>query len=451
MKRVVLIFALLIILCTGAAALFVPWNSLLEQRLIAFLNSKGVQDVAFTVSAVGLHSAKLDNITIGKENPLLLQSITVQYTPRELIDGTLQDLTINGLDINIIQTDDKWIVTGLEGFQRAEPKPDTPQLTLSDIVDKLPFSTVRVEDSYIRVKGTSIQTALPFTLLLTKGTEPAIDMTINASTVDAGKSSLSLGIITARMLPNDQRNWNGTWALQSLDPGDSLPFPVASGNGTIAYVGNAITVDGNLSSADKIYTASFKGLYDIAATDKRSLTVTSATFPFKEGVVSSKNILIPLGERKDITINLTIQKVSIDALLQTLTGQRVSATGTVSGSVPVIIKPDGTYNLGQGTLTADSEGTIQMSADAIPGDNEQITLVRDILENLNYSLLSAAVDTTGGQGIIVRLSLEGSNPDVYDGRAVKLNLNLTGDVLDFIQQNAMLITNPEKLLRQGTE
>jgi len=138
-------------------------------------------------------------------------------------------------------------------------------------------------------------------------------------------------------------------------------------------------------------------------------------------------------------------------LMQTLTGSRVSATGTMSGNIPVIIRPDGSYTLGKGQLKADSNGSMSMPSEIIPGDTEQMDLVREILGNLHYSVLSASVYTSGKQGVVVRLALEGNNPDVYGGRAVKLNVNLTGDILDFIQQNAMLLTKPEQLLKQGTQ
>ncbi len=446
-----LFFFLIVLAAFGGAAAYylVPWNSVLEKRITAFLQTRGLQNIAFNIDSVGLHSATFKNIAIGEENPLLLQSITVQYNPKELIDGNIKDLTLSGLDVQILETDDGWKIAGLEDL-RSQSADSGDTFSLNELIDMLPFSSVNITDSQLRISGKTISTALPFNMKLTKLPEPSVAMTINATNLAAVNSDLALGIIKIDAHADVQKNWNGTWSLESLDAGKAMDIPIISGGGSLSFVEDALNLSGDLASADRAYSGSFKALYDLKVVDKNTLTISAVRFPFKEGVISSRNIVIPLKDRKSITLQMNIQKVSMDALLQTLTGKRVTATGTVSGTVPVILKPDGSYSLGKGNLKADSEGLIQMSADAIPGDNEQVALVREVLENLHYSVFSAGVETTGGKGMVVRLSLEGSNPDVYDGRLIKLNVNLTGDILDFIQQNAMLFTNPEKLLEQKT-
>ena len=86
---------------------------------------------------------------------------------------------------------------------------------------------------------------------------------------------------------------------------------------------------------------------------------------------------------------------------------------------------------------------------AIPGDNQQIALVREILKDLHYSLLSVAVDSGKDHKLSVMLALEGNNLSVYNGRPVKLKVHLSGDVLNFIQQNLTAFTDPKQLLKQG--
>lgn len=449
-KRFFLLLFLVLLLGGVAAYFLVPWNAIAAQRITAFLNQQGLQNITFEIDAVGLHEATVKNIKIGAENPLLLQSVTVQYDPKELADGNLRDLTLTGLDVAITQTEKGWVVAGLEDI-KPKTRADAPAMTFSNLIDILPFSSIDIKDSHLRITGNSLQTALPFNLRLTKKPETVLDMTINATNLTAAASDISLGIITIKAQPDEERDWAGTWALESLNLGESLPLPVLAGSGDLLYAGDIITLKGAMNSADKTHAASFTTKIDTKASDQNTLTVTSASFPFKEGVISSKNIVIPFNRAKNITVPLTVRKVSLDALMQTLTGQRVTATGTVSGSIPVILRPNGSYTLGKGTLKADSKGLIQMPGNVIPGDNEQVQLVRQVLENLHYSVFSAGVETGGKKGMVVKLSLEGSNPDVYNGRVVKLNVNLTGDVLDFIQQNAMLITNPEKLLNQGPQ
>lgn len=448
MKRLLLWLLLIIALSVTAAIFLVPWNSVLENRLTAFLRSQGMENVTFTLENVGFYEATLNNVAIGADNPLRLQSIKLQYTPQELAEGNFRDLSLTGLDLQLLQTEEGWKIAGLEGFPTSAKDEVPSSISISDIVDILPFTKISVTGSTLTISGENLQTILPFDLVLEKAAQKTLSLTMDSTNVSFGNTNLSLGSMKAQAVQDQDRNWAGEWNIESIDMGDAAPIPALSGGGKLAYTDHLI-IYGALSSANKQYKASFQGLYDPSDAKNNALTITTASFPFKDGILSTRNVVIPLDGKKNITVKLDVNKVSVDALLQTLTGSRVTATGTVSGSVPVILKKDGTYSLGKGRLKADSEGVIQMSADAIPGDNAQVELVRKVLENLNYSVFSAAIDTSGGRGMAVKLTLEGSNPDVYDGRLIKLNVNLTGDVLDFIQQNAMLFTNPEKLLEQA--
>ena len=449
MKRLFALAFIVLVLAGAAAYLFVPWDKILKERITTFLNAKGLQNIEFTIDSVGIHQATISGISVGKNNPMLLKSVSVEYSPKELLDGNVRDIVLSGLDIHLTQTEEGWSVVGLEDIKRGGGS--AARMTLSDLVEILPFAAVRVENSTLRIAGNSVQTALPFNLQFVKAPVPRITMNIDAANLTAVSSDISLGIIMLEAEMDQAKHWNGTWTLASMDMGEALPLKPMGGGGTLAYTGDAISFDGTMNSEDKTQPVSFKTIIDLNDDAKNALTLTSAALPFKEGTVSTKNVIIPFNRSKNITVNLAVRKVSLDALMQTLTGKRVTATGTVSGNMPVILRPDGSYTLGKGVLKADSSGLIQMPGEAIPGNNEQVALVREIVENLHYSVFSAAVDTSGKEGLVVRLSLEGNNPDVYNGRIVKLNVNLTGDVLDFIQQNAMLITSPERLLRQGIE
>ncbi len=443
------ILILLILLLGGIGAYFlVPWNDVLERRITAFLQGRGIENVTFDIDSVGLHSATIKDIAIGADNPLVLQSVTVQYDPRELANGNLQDISLSGLAVKILQTEEGWSIAGTEGIlPKKEKESDGPGLALSDIVDLLPFKKVEIKDSVLDIIGSSVQTSLPFSLTLTKAPETTLAMTVNASNLTSPASDVALGIVHINAKPDESRNWAGDWSLESLDFGEALPLPVLAAKGDLSYAGSMFTLKGNVEDAVKTHKAAFEALVDTADSSKSKMTVANVSFPFKGGSVSSKNIVVPFDRKKNVTVALTVRKVSLDDLMQTLTQGRVSATGTVSGNIPVIIRPDGSYTFGKGSLKADDKGLLQMPGELIPGDTEQMTLVRQILENLHYSIFSAGVETSG-QNMTVRLSLEGNNPGVYGGRAVKLNVNLTGDVLDFIRQNAMLITKPEQLLKQ---
>lgn len=448
-----LVIALLVLLAVAGvftASLFlVPWNNVLEGRLIAVLNSKGLNDVTLEVDKVTFNHAVLKNIRIGKEDPLILNEITLNYSPRELLSRTLQDVTLTGVNLELRQGDAGWSLVGLGSYKPADNGTKEP-FDLNRVVAMLPFASVAIKDSTLKISGKAVQGALPFSLSLEKNKTPALHAKFDTSTLTTSANTLALGDIALIATPDEKGIWKGDWTISSLSLGDKSTIPALKGGGPLTVEGSLVNMTGKLQSDDKTHNGSFDLSFDAQNMAGAKFVVTTASFPFKEGLITTKNVTIPLSGSDSIRVTLNIQQVSADALMQALTGKRVTATGTLSGTVPVIVSRDGKYTFGKGSLTANGEGLIQMPPDAIPGDNEQVALVRDILENLHYEVLSASIDNQGGgRKITVKLSLSGSNPDVYDGKLVKLNVNLTGDVLDFIQQNVMLFTNPEKLLEQG--
>lgn len=448
-KRLAIILIVLLAVGGVAAYFLLPWNNLIEKRVKAFLQDKGLHNVYFQIDRIGLHQATLNNIAIGADNPLRLQSVTVAYQPRDILDGRIETLELSGLDFQLTQTDEGWRVDGFDMQSPVTEEDETTSIARAlNILESLPVQSVSITDSTLRIDGQDFDTSLPFRMTLNKAEKKVLDLTILATSLELNKSGFSMGQWHLNAEEQQDKTWLGNWTLDAIDTSNLLPVPVLDMQGTMKIDGNAIVLDGATSGQDKSYSAAFSGLFDARSPDKSKVTVQSGSFPFLNGRISTKNIDVPLKRTKNLTVNLTVQKISIDVMLQKMTGQRVTATGTVSGTLPVIIRPDNSFILGKGTLKADTEGTIKMAAEAIPGDNQQIELVRQVMENLHYKVFSASVDPSGNGDMTVLLALEGSNPEVYDGRLVKLNVNLTGDVLDFITQNAILFGNPEKLLEQ---
>jgi len=103
--------------------------------------------------------------------------------------------------------------------------------------------------------------------------------------------------------------------------------------------------------------------------------------------------------------------------------------------VPLTIARDGAVQVGKTALNADAPGTIALAPEAIPGDNAQVALVRDVLKNLHYTLLAVGLDTAPDGSLQAALAVSGKNPDVENGRPIKLQVHLSGDLLNLIAQN----------------
>ena len=441
-----LLIAILVIVVLFVAALFlVPWNRVLEKQLIAALENQGLGRVSLNVEHVTFSGARLRNIELGGDSPVSLDSLTLNYTFSELLEGKLETLSLSGLVIPVMNNEQGWFIGDVPLSKSSE---SSGPASLNDLLAKLPVSHLDITNSLFTFYSPSVSASIPFALSVRKGSATEIDVATQPTTVRLGQSDAPVGAITASMRPAEDGDWTGTWAVTSLDLNELTPMPALRGGGPIEIDDNIVTMAGNLDSEDKSYRGAFSLVINPQDAAQNKATITAASFPFKEGRIATRNVIIPLGGDTPIRASVDVQQVSVDAMLQTLTGKRVTATGTLSGTLPLVVTRDGTYTLGKGALQADGAGTIQMSGDAIPGDNPQVGLVRDILANLQYNLLSASIEEANGREITVKLSVEGRNPDVMEGRPVKLNINLSGDVLDFIQQNIMLFTNPQKLLEQ---
>lgn len=178
------------------------------------------------------------------------------------------------------------------------------------------------------------------------------------------------------------------------------------------------------------------------------MQLNSAAIPWNKGVLSVKGTVIPLNGKEDIHVTLNVEHVPVNALMMMLTGKETVATGDVSGNIPVTIAPDGKISVGQGKLATEKPGMISLSPETIPGDTEQIVFVREVMKNLHYQVLSIGMDGDKDNKLSVLLAVEGNNPDVAEGRPVKLNVQLTGELLNLFQQSLISLIDPNTFLKQ---
>lgn len=432
---------------------FAPWKTWLNARLIAMLEAQGLQEVRLTLSDVGLTQATLRDISIGHEAPLALQQLSVNYSLHDILHGELQELTVEGLHWDIRNTGESWNIAGIRSASE-DTKDSAP---LSAPVSRaalaaIPLERFRLENSRLQVTSPDWQMDVP--VQVTWEASPAPRLTYSAPALEFKQQGLkiSTGPATAEgTLDEANARWNGNWRIEHIAfDNEAFPLPEMEASGTLTVLADRAQLQGTLHSADNMYRAEFSMEYFWNDDAKSQFLLTSAILPWNDGTLSARDIRVPLAAPLPLNATLHVKHISVDTLLQSLTGDRASATGRVSGTLPMTISKDGDIAMHKGNLHSDEPGTILMQPDAIPGDNPQVTLVRDVLKNLHYSLLSITLDSGKDGDLSALLALEGNNPDVYNGRAVKLNVNLSGDVLDFVRQSLTTLTDPQQLLKQGT-
>ncbi|MEI7668740.1 MAG: YdbH domain-containing protein [Pseudomonadota bacterium] len=431
-------------------AVALPWKFWLEKRLITMFEAQGFQNVHLTVSALGVRGISLKDISVGSNTRLTLEDITIGYSLPELWRGDLRELNIKGLTLQAYHAPDQWTIDGLDNWLNSSNGKANASIPVTfDQLSSIPLVGAKLENSNLHITSNQWQIDIPLQLAWQKLPVPKLTYQAKALTFKMHDLDISTGETSLEsILHEDDKKWYGEWRMKDiLVQGGAVPIPVMEGKGSLTAHAEDISLLGEFKSADNSYKANFSMEYDLNSSEKSLFTLREAIIPWNSGTLSVHNVRMPLAGKNPTEFNLKVQRVSVDALMQMLTGKRASATGTVSGNIPVTIGTDGGITFHQGSLRAEQPGTIIMAPDAIPGDNEQIVLVRDILKNLHYNMLFIAVNSDKGNKLSVLLTLQGNNPDVYEGRPVKLNVHLTGDMLSLIQQSIMPFMNPQQLLQ----
>lgn len=139
--------------------------------------------------------------------------------------------------------------------------------------------------------------------------------------------------------------------------------------------------------------------------------------------------------RRPLIIPVSIRALELGRLLTAYPMEGLSGTGMLNGHLPVHITSAGVAVVG-GKVTAEAPGgTLVFPADrlrAIAQNNPALNLVAQAMENFRYSVLNSTIDYDEDGTLQLGLNLEGANPAVQQGQAVRLNLNIEENIPDLM-------------------
>lgn len=444
--------SLLLIVAISIAAIVVPWKILVQEKIKTLLAENGFADASLSLSHIGLETMQIETLRLAKDAPALFDKLILHFSPADLISGHVRELNFTGLNLDLQQTPAGWAInSALLKSDNAAPSPAKLVIPVSDVeLANFPLDSVALKDSTIRAGTDSWKLEAPIIIQFNKLPDNIIEATLPTIAVVASGATINAENLRAKLtLDKSAMLWKGNWETDAVTiKGQDSLLPSLKGSGTIQISADTIVMDGSFNSADKTAHASFHLNYPLTAPEKAQCRLITAVLPWNKGVISVKNAVIPLSGKDEFKMTLNVEHIPVNTLMTMLTGKETIATGVVSGSIPLTIKPDGQIAVGQGKLQTEQPGIITLSPETIPGDNEQIALVRDIMKNLHYNILSIAVDGDANKKLSVLLAVEGNNPDVAQGRPVKLNVHLTGDLLNFIQQSLLSLLDPKMFLKQ---
>lgn len=446
-----LIFILFLILGAGTYT-FCPWKILLESKIKTILQEQGFTNAQLTLSDIDFHTLTVRNIEWG-DGPTLqaLTQLTLDYSIWDLLTGHLKNLSVTNLKVNVKQVDNSWIFAGLTFAPTTSDTPLSVPVT-KDQLAVIPLGHAALVNSHLNVTAPSWSVDLPVQMIWHKKPSPELTFQSKSFSFKTKQAEIQTGPINTKIeLSSKDKSWKGAWGVKDIQITLSeMPIQILNGNGTLLITKDKLLTQGTFTSTVSKTLLKFKISYSFSNPSNATLTVSKAVMPWSGGAITVNDIKLPLlGDPQRLNLNLKLKDLSLNALLQQLTAKRASGSGQISGNLPITIEPDGSLLVHKGKLYAEGEGLIHMSPDVIPGDNAQISLVRDVLKNLNYTKLSINVQSDTDNGLSVLMKVNGNNPDVSNGRPVQLSVNLTGDVLDFVQQNMTLLTDPRKYLEQN--
>jgi hypothetical protein len=132
----------------------------------------------------------------------------------------------------------------------------------------------------------------------------------------------------------------------------------------------------------------------------------------------------------------------------------LAAEGVIDGELPVSL--EGTrVTIDGGFLKARAPGgNIRYRVDAaggsLAGAGGELSMALGLLQDFRFRTLDSRVDLDREGGLVLGLALEGFNPDRYEGRAVRFNINLEQDVdplLQSLRLSGKLIEEIERKLQ----
>jgi hypothetical protein len=176
----------------------------------------------------------------------------------------------------------------------------------------------------------------------------------------------------------------------------------------------------------------------VDATDD-SITLTDTSLSVFGGTVSSQFIDYHLQDN-DSRFTIVIDSIDLNRVLGMSAYRGVSATGLVSGQLPVRLQgltpsiSGGTLNaLSPGGTIRYSSGTTASASGNASAGSQSLDLVYQALEHYRFNLMETQVDYQQSGELDLAIRMEGVSPELNGGQRINLNLNINDNIPALLQ------------------
>ncbi|MBV35205.1 MAG: hypothetical protein CMP47_07070 [Rickettsiales bacterium] len=188
-----------------------------------------------------------------------------------------------------------------------------------------------------------------------------------------------------------------------------------------------LTTSSQLAGTLKSHIERIQLATDIAITDISFLmphTINSLVITNLKGNILSGSIEIPklaINEQGIPPFTAYLKAIDTNALLQALNSEKLSLTGRFDFTLPLSISEQG-QQITNGQFRALGEGTVKLKSEK----GKEANIAFQALENFHYKEFSGTINYDLEGDYVVELHVLGSNPDLYNGFPIKLDLTLRG-------------------------
>lgn len=206
-----------------------------------------------------------------------------------------------------------------------------------------------------------------------------------------------------------------------------------------ATISESLNKSSSLQGSVKATIESIELAAGIAITDlgfTLKHTATDYRFNNIKGQLLDGTIEIPRLDMHKTAIqpfSLLLSGINLQKLLSALESEKLSVTGHFDIILPLVIQPD-SRSITNGTFISKQAGILKLKSDG----GKEANIAFQALENFHYQELSGTIDYSSEGDYIITLYALGSNPDLYDGFPIKLDLTLRGNLPNLLY--SMLIT-----------
>lgn len=231
----------------------------------------------------------------------------------------------------------------------------------------------------------------------------------------------------------------------------SLPVEVQGINGTINLV-DVMTPksDGVQRFAVGLVDAGFPlkdGTIEFELPGDNTARIDIASWPFAGGRISANRVVIPF-DAMPAQITATIDDLDATQLVNLADVADLYAEGALNGSVPLRFTDQGVVidnarlsSMGRGTLRYRSAS----AAESLKQSGGSAEILARALEDFRFDELDIRLDGPLDGEILAKAQINGSNPGLYDGKRIELNVSLQGALREFLQSANVIRNIPETI------